>query len=1079
MNRRRLSLGVLASLAVVVTALVLFACSQTPTAVPVRTFERAQKVDFVCLRLADASPAGLVPRRPIGVPLGECTQTPPDADGASFPTQLFALVTQSARGEVAVVNLTSGVIMDVNAKTPNFNFLPVGTVPTDIASAPDGQMTFVASAEPNKPAIYGLPSARILGDKAAVRSFDAAGRTIDLLLPPDPLGAPALTSWPVCSLPQAPAALSVVPREGGAGYELVAVLPGDRLASAKVVTIDPRPFLVGAGVIAADAGLPADGGAVAAPVMPGSLAPCPILAATELGGEDLLPPTFRVGAKAANGIPYVDAGALDLTCDLPRRTASCGAPPCCAEDFAPAPVILPDGGDPGPAPVGPTADELRDGGACADLDQDAGEIPLQVGPLDPPRVVALARDGTTIYLGDEAVPFVHVLDLSQPGTIVERAPLLATSLTEPTRPVGIRALAVSPPTRDYQKFLYAVDAQAGSILVYDVSAPSDTPRLPLTRPFPELDPFQPPDRVRFTSPVVAVEFARADVPITVDGNVAGVTGALCNPNPNVVDPKVDPGVAYRANSASPSSAYGDFGPRRLRGVFGFVTLASGSVVVIDVDDWDAPCRRPALLTEVRETDPNTGTGRPARAYSSVARAQALSPSDPYGAPEAAAESTSDEAYFPVSLPHRLRSAVFLRASTTTGKQIPYVSGLPTVAREDVILPVAGVGSEATPLLRPTREPGAEEALTPGIRFSFEAPEVHIDQDWTVTYEGALPGFDGYNAIVSTEDGFRSLVLKQPGAKFCSKGVEDWSLGRDRAAAITAAVAGAGRRAPVERLDRRIADYVQITSDLLGPDDPYWSVPESALEGGSCWQATDAPGSIAAPGRARYDLCNAVFGAPAEEGPGRDFPILEAYDDKLVLGRFFTFPNDAVTPTREVIWKDDSNRGALKLAQCCFHGQAKFRVRGGGQWVAVGSALGFLSHLVPGEGGRCVDSCDPREALLSSRAPAVPRSNGGQALPAPSRDSILALRNPLFSFFVENGETAGRDLAPIRNTQWKFTTRGQFQALSIALGGQSANVNPQSMRFVAPLGQVAIVDASNQGLVLVDLRSVSIARAPFF
>lgn len=1075
MNRRRL-LVVVSAFAVLVSALVLFACSQTPTAVPVRTFERAQKVDFVCLRLADSTPNGLVPRRPVGVPLNECTQTPPDVDGASFPTQLFALVTQSARGEVAVVNLTSGVIMDVNAKTPSFGFLPVGTIPTDIAAAPDGEMTFVASAEPNKPAIYALPSARILGDKAAVRTFDAAGRTIDLLLPPDPLGAPALTSWPVCSLPQAPSALSVVPREGGTGYEIVAVLPGDRLASAKVVTIDPRPFLVGAGVIAADAGLSADGGAVAAAVAPGSLAPCPITAATELAGEDLVPPTFRVGAKAGNGIPYLDAGALDLTCDLPRRSASCGAPPCCAEDFATG-TTQPDAGD-----AGPTADLLPDGGACADLEQDAGEIPFQVGPLDPPRAVALARDGTTIYISDEAVPFVHVIDLSQPGAIVERAPLLATSITEPTRPVGIRALAVSPPTREYQKFLYAVDARAGSLLVYDVSAPSDAPRLPLTRPFPELNPFQPPDRVAFASPVVAVEFARADVPITVDGNTAGVTGALCNPNPNVNDPKVDPGVAYRANSASPSSSYGDFGPRRLRGVFGFVTLANGSVAVIDVDDWDAPCRRPALLSEVTETAPNAGVGRPARPYSSVARAQVASPTDPYGAPVAATESTSDESYFPVSLPHRLRSAVFLRATTTTGKQIPYVSGVPTVAREDVVLPTAGAGSETTPILRPTREPGAEEALSPGVRFSFETPEVHVDQDWTVTYEGALPGFDGYNALVGTEDGFQSLVLRQAGAKFCAKGVEDWSLGRERAAAITSAISAAGRRSPVEALDRRVADYIQITSDLLGPDDGYWSIPDSALEGGSCWAATDSPGTIAPPGRARYDLCNAVFGAAVDEGPSRDFPILEAYDDKLVLGRFFTFPrpaDDAVTPTREVIWKDRSNRGALKLAQCCFHGQAKFRVRGGGQWVAVGSSLGFLSHLVPGEGGRCVDSCEPREALLSSRAPAVPRSSSAEVLPAPSRDSILALRNPLFSFFVENGETAGRDVAPLRNTVWKFTTRGQFQSLSFGLGGQSTSVNPQSMRFVAPLGQVAIVDASNQGLVLVDLRSVAIARAPFF
>src|SRR5690606_31103751 len=114
----------------------------------------------------------------------------------------------------------------------------------------------VASAEPNKAAIYGISTRRILGD--------IEGR------PRDPDGPPTIASWPECALPQNPGALAVVPRrappvnaDAGAGadggsdagaappadgpsYELVAVLPGDRRASAKVVTIDPRPFLRGA-----------------------------------------------------------------------------------------------------------------------------------------------------------------------------------------------------------------------------------------------------------------------------------------------------------------------------------------------------------------------------------------------------------------------------------------------------------------------------------------------------------------------------------------------------------------------------------------------------------------------------------------------------------------------------------------------------------------------------------------------------------------------------------------------------------------------------------------------------------------
>lgn len=1063
---RRVWMVSLATMLSVALAAVLFACTQTPTPVPVRTFERAQKVDFVCLQLFQDAGNGLRQTiRPVGRPLADCTQSPAGEDGATYKNQLFALVTQSARGEVAVVNLTTGFIMDVSARVPSAGFLPVGTVPTDIAASPDGEVTFVASADPAKPAIYALPSSRIVGDKAAVRD-DVTGAVIPL--PADDKGVPTLTSWPSCVLPQAPGALTVVPRKpvatGDPSYELVAILPGDRTTPAKVVTLDPRPFLRGAG-------LAADAGASAPVIAPGSLAPCTlaITSATELVGEERVPAAFAKGATWQTGVPYVgDGGAVDLACAVPSRPGACGAPPCCApKERAPAEAFTTPGID-ASAEV-----ETTDGGApsgCAAPSGDAGARALDLGPLDPPRAVAVARDDTTLYVADEALPFVHVLDLSVPGAITERAPLLATSETDPSRLVGVKALAVSPPTREYKKFLYAVEARSGTLLVYDVSQPSDAPRTPLTRPYPELNPFQPPDRVAFSSPVVAVEFARTDIPIRVDDNdPAGLAGVLCNPNPSLgVN---DPGALYRSGS----SKRGAIDARSLRGIFAFVTLANGTVAVVDIEDWDAPCRRPAVLAPELV---QSGVTRP---FSTTAPAQPSIAGDPWGAPFSAENSTTDEAFFPVSVPHHLRSATLLRASTTSGKQIPYLSGPPVVDRLGAILPIAGEGSDATPILRPTVEQPAEPATGPAVRFSFEVPEVHVDQDWTVTYEGQLPGFDGFEGTLATDDGYQSLELRQPGARFCSKGVEDWETGKARAAEIRSALRRSARRTsePTETTERRMADYVQLTSELLGPDDPYWNVGEGT-EAGSCWQGVQV-----AKGRARYDLCNATFGTVADESsPVRDFPVLEAYDDRLVLGRFFTFTPGA---SREVVYKDPSNAGALKLAQCCFHGQAKFKVRGGGQWVAVGSAYGFLSHQVAGADGRCGPSCEPREALLNGRAPAVPRGLANLSVPAVSRDSVLALRNPVFSFFVENGTrrvtengvTREVDVPPARNTQWRFSTKGQFQALSVAIGGQSTSVSPQSMRFVGPLAQMAVVDAATQGLVLIDLRTVAIAHTPYF
>ena len=120
----------------------------------------------------------------------------------------------------------------------------------------------------------------------------------------------------------------------------------------------------------------------------------------------------------------------------------------------------------------------------------------------------------------------------------------------------------------------------------------------------------------------------------------------------------------------------------------------------------------------------------------------------------------------------------------------------------------------------------------------------------------------------------------------------------------------------------------------------------------------------------------------------------------------------------------------------------------------------------GPADRCVQSCDARDQLLSSRAPAVP--HGGKAKVAPGRNSPLAMRNPMFSFVVWNGQTGDEDLEPTRDIFFRFSTRGQFNALSVNLASTSSAVNPRSMRYIEPLGQMAIIDGASQGLVLFDL-----------
>jgi hypothetical protein len=765
----------------------------------------------------------------------------------------------------------------------------------------------------------------------------------------------------------------------------------------------------------------------------------------ELVGGDVLPTSFVPGAAWETGVKYVDGG-VDLTCNRPLPSGHCGLPPCCAST-APAPPA--DGGTPaadgGAAEGGAPA---ADGGACAPVTApDAGPVPLDLGPLDAPRLVSIVRDDQMLYVADEGVPFIHVIDMTDPIAPREQPPLLATSLVDPARVVKVKDLAISPTTRDYKRYLYAVDQSEGSLMVYDVTDPTSATRqrTPLTRPHPELDPFQPPDRIAFSSPVVAIAFARHDLPLdAVRFGPVSASGVLCNPNPAIdANPLADLGFYYRAGQTESGQ---DIGPRRLRGIFGFATLANGQVLTIDVDDWDSPCRRPRDMS---------------KATSDIAPPQpapAAGDTNPYHAPVVADLSVTNESFFPMASPHTLRSEIIVRDDPASGNQLPRLQGPPSVQTGGVVLAQTGPGSENTPLL--------------SVRFGFEDPHAHIDQDWAVTYEGAIPGFDGLSGLLSSEDSFKSLVMKQPQARFCAKGVEDWELGRERTDAIARELATRSVK-PAQNAEFLMTDYVQLTEDILPPEDDYWRVEQA------CWVPEQGQPALP-PGAARQDACFRTFGAATDENPQRDFPIVEAYDDRLVLSRFYTTPEKRreVVPTTGT--PGDSNKAYLKLAQCCFHNQARFKVRTGQLWSAVGQTVGggpgvgFLNHVTTGAGGRCVPSCDPREALLNARVPTDP--NAVVVDLNTQRNSALASRNPMFAMAILGGANG---VTPVRDTQYTFSTRGQFRALFVGIGGSSTAVIPQSMRYVESLGQMAVVDGSSQGLVLIDLRAVTVARAPYF
>jgi hypothetical protein len=107
-----------------------------------------------------------------------------------------------------------------------------------------------------------------------------------------------------------------------------------------------------------------------------------------------------------------------------------------------------------------------------------------------------------------------------------------------------------------------------------------------------------------------------------------------------------------------------------------------------------------------------------------------------------------------------------------------------------------------------------------------------------------------------------------------------------------------------------------------------------------------------------------------------------------------------------------------------------------------------------------------------------------------------MRNPMFSFLMWSGcgtlasgdagaggsfdTHFGDHTLSARDEVWRFSLRGSFSPIVVSLAqGMNIPVSPQSMRFINPLGQLAVVDGAQQGLVLIDLNTIAFAHTPYF
>jgi hypothetical protein len=952
----------LALLAGTASSVVLGACSQKPITVPLRSLERSGKTALVCLR----EPGAPSPGRP----MEECSPGALEAgDFTTFSNHAYGLVTQTTRGEVAVVDLTTGEMVDANPGVPGYNFLPVGAQPVDIVASRGSGAAFVGVAEVNRPGIFALPATMLRG------------------------ASPSLADFPACALPSRPGAMAMVAATtavcGGANYavDTLGDLGNDAHPNGDLSAEGPQKLLVA---------MPEDGDLLVIDAQklldraPGSFDPCPIERRQKLAVA-LPPDTPLRGTSLEPECPPVD---------IPRTPSDT------------CPVELP------PTVAYPTSFE--------------------------PSPAAMTVSENKLYITDRSAPVIHVLDVSDACAPSELPPLLPTSYNEPYRPVYTSAIAVSPLTHDKKRFVYAVDFTAGSLMAFDVSDTS-TSRTPIIRPRPDYAPYSPRDRLALSAPVQDVAFMQRDNPLPdTAGNLR--TGILCNPDDNAADRSGD---AYRNNDLFSEGA----GPRTLRGIFGLATLTNGTMVYIDVDDLDAPCRQYRQQAVNGSTLPSWSTGCGAIGGAGVCDIEQTN-----------LNGATDEWTCRAVVRHELRSVYFVSADPNAGNHVPRFVTYPTLTLKGTNLrtDTSKEGLENPKLLGPADQ--TFTAVGGELGFAQEAnadprtaernfvipdlaePRAHVDQDWLLTYEGAIPGSAGkVGKIAFSNPDPASRGLFDSSGSFCGIGVLDRDAALVRGRPLLAATSGdddTGRAEALATWADEHADIVEITNDFLPEEDPYWAAAQDTCS---------------------YLRCVTTYGNPDNPTSARSFPITAAYQDRVLTAA--TSVADATDPT------------ATLPPECCFPTLVTYQVRSSRSWVALGSVTGFNHHTtVDPQTGRCVEAGVDRETSLVCDTSVVRRN--GRVFEAPSgaarpHDDPFIFHDAELSFFVYGGDQPSR-----RDMSFSWRMSGGFGGLALSLGRGSSFVAPQALTYSNAIERAIVTDGSLQGVVVVDVGAVSVTNTFF-
>jgi hypothetical protein len=454
-------------------------------------------------------------------------------------------------------------------------------------------------------------------------------------------------------------------------------------------------------------------------------------------------------------------------------------------------------------------------------------------------------------------------------------------------------------------------------------------------------------------------------------------------------------------------------PKWMRGVFAWVALSNGAIVVVDVDDYDATCR-----------GPNSAAKR-GNLF--------LHPDETPYELERRDLSTPPPEYYPRTVRrHHPRSLRMLIPDVVPVMTLSSLSRFDTVLSNDPTTATGAINPHLAGLVQQVAGDTRPTSLLP----SPDNPYAFSTEGWAVTYEGALPGFNGaYGALL--EEGGR-LVFKDPAVGFCRKGVEsDGDIANHDVVQLLDEVCTFTRCSTAEK-QKCLEVFGEINATPLSRNRSL--VVDKAFEG-------------------QLTIANKHF---VRTGGPDDFVLADGAPDVNLLRTCF---GDNIDGKR-----------VLPLL--------RYQIRSSNSWVVVGGTTGFLHRKIadPASTDRaCIeDLAKPR--VLNGRAYEIAPLNAAARLQrAPYEDNANVVgdvcnrfMNPTLQLAIRSGVTVGadgKDIVVRSRQDMRFTIGARFawQPLSIGAGSLSGSIKPITA-YVDGIEKlnwrmIAVVDAIDRGLLV--------------